>query len=259
MLNPRISMQAVIVSKCFPPSSSALKSSWPRARRRRRPCRTWCRSCAGRPRVPGDAQSRPPADLSEERVHLAFWVRSARSTTYTCIIDTLQSKAACDSSTSRYSASICWTASAERCEVDRVRQALRLRGLLPWPREDVYAAIIRCTAEPSRGDKQTRSKWSRVLRYVKMQKDEKEPLAGFVKRKGGINECNARYGRCLRRLAARRRSISEFQRRAASDRNALVRRVRTERLQFHGASECPVLPTKCPSGDFINDCIASVT
>jgi hypothetical protein len=74
MLNPRISMQAVIVSKCFPPSSSALKSSWPRARRRRRPCRTWCRSCAGRPRVPGDAQSRPPADLSEERCiwHFGF-------------------------------------------------------------------------------------------------------------------------------------------------------------------------------------------
>jgi hypothetical protein len=102
--------------------------------------------------------------------------------------------------------------SAERCEVDRARQALRSRGLLPWPREDVYAAIIRCTADPARADKRTRSKWSRVLRYVRMEKDEKEGLAEFVKRKGGINDCNARYGRCLRRLAARRRSISAFQR-----------------------------------------------
>jgi hypothetical protein len=65
--------------------------------------------------------------------------------------------------------------SAERCEVDRARQALRSRGLLPWPREDVFAAIIRCTADPARADKRTRSKWSRVLRYVTMQKDEKEP------------------------------------------------------------------------------------
>jgi hypothetical protein len=104
---------------------------------------------------------------------------------------------------------------ADRCEVDRARQALRLRGLLSRPREDVFAAIIRCTADRRRVDKRTRSKWSRVLRYVKMQKDEKEPLTGFIKRKGGINECTIRYGRCLRRLAARRRSIGAFQRRAA--------------------------------------------
>jgi hypothetical protein len=113
--------------------------------------------------------------------------------------------------------------SAEGCEVDRARQALRLRGLIPLPREGVYAAMIRCTADPVRVDKRTRSKWSRVLRYVQMQKDNKEPFAEFVKRKGGLNECNARYGRCLRRLAARRRSIAEFQRRSASERKAVLR------------------------------------
>jgi hypothetical protein len=117
--------------------------------------------------------------------------------------------------------------SADGCDVYRARQALRLRGLLPGPREDVYAAIIRCTADPRRVDKRTRSKWSRVLRYVKMEKDEKEILAEFVKRKGGINKCVVRYGRCLRRLAARRRSIAEFQRRSARKRKALVRRLRT--------------------------------
>jgi hypothetical protein len=115
--------------------------------------------------------------------------------------------------------------SAERAEVDRARQALRSRGLLPWPREDVYAAIIRCTADPARVDKRTRSKWSRVLRYAKMQKDDKEPFAEFVKRKGGINECNARYGRCLRRLAARRRSIGDFRRRLAIGRAVRVRTI----------------------------------
>jgi hypothetical protein len=106
--------------------------------------------------------------------------------------------------------------SAEGCDVDRARQALRLRGLLPWPPEDVYAAIIRCTADPARTDRRTRSKWSRVLRYAKMEKDDKEPLAEFVKRKGGINECVVRYGRRLRRLAASSRSIAEFQRESAN-------------------------------------------
>jgi hypothetical protein len=105
--------------------------------------------------------------------------------------------------------------SAERCEVDRARQAMRLRGLPPLPREDVFAAMIRCTSDPARAEKRTRSKWSRVLRYVKMEKDEGEALAEFIKRKGGINECNVRYGRCLRRLAASRRSFGAFQRRAA--------------------------------------------
>jgi hypothetical protein len=115
--------------------------------------------------------------------------------------------------------------SAERCEVDRGRQALRLRGLVPWPREDIYSAMIRCTVDPARVDKRTRSKWSRVLRYAEKQKDDQEPLAEFMKRKGGINECNARYGRCLRRLAASRRSIAEFQRRSANGGAARVRRI----------------------------------
>jgi hypothetical protein len=106
--------------------------------------------------------------------------------------------------------------SAERAEVNRARQALRSRGLLPCAREDAYAAIIRCTADPRRVEKRTRSKWSRVLRFVQMRKDETEPLASFVKRKGGINECVVRYGRCLRRLAASRRSIAANQRRARS-------------------------------------------
>ena len=93
--------------------------------------------------------------------------------------------------------------SAEKCEVERMRQAVRLRGLLPWPPEDVYAAMIRCTADPGRVDKRTRSKWSRVMRYVKMEKDEEEALAGFIKRKGGIDECVARFTRRLGRGALR--------------------------------------------------------
>jgi hypothetical protein len=115
--------------------------------------------------------------------------------------------------------------SAEKCEADRARQAVRLRGLLPLPREDVYAAMIRCTADPARADKRTRSKWSRVLRFAARYKVDAEPLAEFIKRKGGINECNARYGRCLSRLAASRRSIAAFQRRSAGKRTVMIRRI----------------------------------
>ena len=40
---------------------------------------------------------------------------------------------------------------------------------------------------PPRADKQTPSKRSRALRCAKMEKEEKEPFAEFVKRRGGIN------------------------------------------------------------------------
>jgi hypothetical protein len=68
--------------------------------------------------------------------------------------------------------------------------------------------LRRCRAAPKRS--------TRLRKDHPMQKDEKEPLAEFIKRKGGINECNARYGRCLRRLAARRRSIARFRVRGAN-------------------------------------------
>jgi hypothetical protein len=177
---------------------------------------------------------------SAERLHEARRERELRD--YSCVCRTLRSTPRTrvrkrDNETNRrrdaiygyleavYDLVNWW--SAEGCEVDRARQAMRLRGLLLLPREDVFAAVIRCTADPARADKRTRSKWSRVLRYVKMQKDEKEPFAGFIKRKGGVNECNARYGRCLKRLAARRRSIGEFQWRSASKRKGVIRRLRT--------------------------------
>ena len=40
-----------------------------------------------------------------------------------------------------------------------------------------------------------RSKWSRVLRHAAEFKSPDERLGDFIKRKGGINECAARFGR----------------------------------------------------------------
>jgi len=55
---------------------------------------------------------------------------------------------------------------AEGREMERARRALRLQRLKASDREDPFAAIIRCTADPARADKRTRSKWSRLMRYA---------------------------------------------------------------------------------------------
>jgi hypothetical protein len=70
---------------------------------------------------------------------------------------------------------------------------------LEFPNDEPFAAIIRCTSDPGKADKRTRSKWSRVLRYALEYKPVGEPLAAFVQRKGGINKCAARFPRCLGR------------------------------------------------------------
>jgi hypothetical protein len=91
---------------------------------------------------------------------------------------------------------------AEGQEVDRARRALRLCRLEISDREDPFGAVIRCTADPAKADKRTRSKWSRVMRYAAVYKADSEALDRFVRRKGGINECAARFARCLGRGAA---------------------------------------------------------
>jgi hypothetical protein len=92
-----------------------------------------------------------------------------------------------------------WT--AEGREIDRARQALRLSRLKVSDREDPFAAVIRCTADPAKADKRTRSKWSRVMRYAAAYKSDSEPLDEFVMRKGGMNACAARFSRSIGRRA----------------------------------------------------------
>jgi hypothetical protein len=93
---------------------------------------------------------------------------------------------------------VAWWAAEERA-IDRARRAVRLCRLEVSEREDPFAAIIRCTADPAKADKRTRSKWSRVMRYGAADKLNSEPLDKFVRRKGGINACAARFTRRLGR------------------------------------------------------------
>ena len=87
--------------------------------------------------------------------------------------------------------------------VDRARRALHLRRYSSARQPEPFAAVIFCTTDPAKIDDRTRSKWSRVLRYAAEYKDLNEPLAGFIKRKGGINKCASRFARGVGRGSSR--------------------------------------------------------
>jgi hypothetical protein len=97
---------------------------------------------------------------------------------------------------------VAWWA-AEGQDLDRVRRALCLLRLEISKREDPFAGVIRCTTDPATADKRTRSKWSRAMRYAAAHKSDSEPLDHFIRRKGGINACAARFSRRLGRGAAK--------------------------------------------------------
>ena len=103
---------------------------------------------------------------------------------------------------------VAWWA-AENCAVARARKALRLQNIWPSDHDEPFAAIIRCTADPAKVDKRTRSKWSRVMRYAMEYKPSSEPIAAFIRRKGGINECAERFARWLGR-PGRRSGVERF-------------------------------------------------
>jgi hypothetical protein len=100
---------------------------------------------------------------------------------------------------------VMWWA-AENCALARARKALRLHNIWPSDHDEPFAAIILCTSDRSKVDKRTRSKWSRVLRYAAEYKTNSEPLAAFVRRKGGINICASRFTRCLGRRGNKQRA-----------------------------------------------------
>jgi hypothetical protein len=93
---------------------------------------------------------------------------------------------------------VAWWVAEDRA-LEHAHKALRLQRICPFDGEEPFAAIIRCTADPTKVDKRTRSKWSRMMRYALRYKSHSEPLDQFVKRKGGINKCAGRFVRCLKR------------------------------------------------------------
>jgi hypothetical protein len=94
-----------------------------------------------------------------------------------------------------------WWAIDKRA-ISRARLALRLRSIEVSEEIEPFAAVIVATSHPAKLDKRMISKWSRVLRYAAEYKTKSEPLQQFIKRKGGLNACAARYARRLGRWAA---------------------------------------------------------
>src|SRR6202035_1819864 len=87
---------------------------------------------------------------------------------------------------------VAWWAVEGRA-LERACKALRLQRMCPFEGEEPFAAIIRCTADPTKVDKRTRSKWSRMMRYALRYKSHSEQLEQFIKRKGRINKCAGRF------------------------------------------------------------------
>src|SRR4029450_13259233 len=79
------------------------------------------------------------------------------------------------------------------------QKALRLQNIRRSDHDQPVAAIIFCTADCRKVGRRTRSKWSRVRRYAMEYKSKAEPLATFIRRKGGNNACAGRFTRCLGR------------------------------------------------------------
>src|SRR5213596_751184 len=91
---------------------------------------------------------------------------------------------------------VAWWAAEDRA-LERARKALQLQHLDLPSTDEPFAAVIRCTSDPGKVDKRTRSKWSRVLRYALKYKNHSEPLERFIKRRGGINTCAGRFANYL--------------------------------------------------------------
>jgi hypothetical protein len=83
---------------------------------------------------------------------------------------------------------------AEGRAMSRARWALQLQRLDLPTTDEPLAALIMCTA-----DRDKVGKWSRRLRYAAEYKLSSEPLAAFIRRRGGINKCADRFTRCLGR------------------------------------------------------------
>ena len=61
--------------------------------------------------------------------------------------------------------------------------------------DEPFGIIIFCTSDPEIADAKTRSKFSRVLRYVRKAKPYSQGLTEFIKSNGGLNECALKFTR----------------------------------------------------------------
>lgn len=150
----------------------AQSASWPR----------YLKNDAARDHLAGKRISRAALKVELERLCLV-WARVQADRRREAVYDFLELAYDIVSKFSR-------SGKAERL----LRKLHRLNPALARIREP-YAAVIHHGTDYAL-DSRTRSKWSRLLRYVEASKKLHEPLSDFVRRKGGINECASRCCGC---------------------------------------------------------------
>jgi hypothetical protein len=75
------------------------------------------------------------------------------------------------------------------CATKNARAVLRLQTDAPQMTPEPFGIVILCTSDADVINAKTRSKWSRVLCYVRKTKPSEVRLIEFIKSKGGLNEC----------------------------------------------------------------------
>ena len=75
----------------------------------------------------------------------------------------------------------------------RARRALFELGCESTENPEPFTALLIAAAHPKLIDARTLAKWSRVLRLAEALKLPKTSLRRFIKKRGGINACAARF------------------------------------------------------------------
>jgi len=95
-----------------------------------------------------------------------------------------------------YEIVLCWK--VEEQEIQRARRALKINGLAPPEEPEPFAAVIAASVSPNKLDRRQLSKYSRALRYAATCDCHPRKLKRFIKRRGGLNKCAAKFKRRLR-------------------------------------------------------------
>lgn len=87
----------------------------------------------------------------------------------------------------------------ERLAIDRAKRAFKIRGLFVPDEPEPFSAVISASMSPGKLDRRLVSKYSRALQLAAACECHGKKLEWFIKERGGLNLCAARFTRRLGR------------------------------------------------------------
>jgi hypothetical protein len=93
----------------------------------------------------------------------------------------------------------------ERLAMYRAQRALKLSGLFVSDQTEPFAAVIAASMSPGKLDRRLVSKYSRALRLAAACECRAKKLERFIKERGGLNHCAARFSRRLGRQSKKQK------------------------------------------------------